>query len=292
MVKVLLSVDFLIELKKQDLKKFGDFEDPDLIASYLFFKELIYKKSTIYLDLPEQEIAYFKNPKLKIDELDGELRDKALIISTFRNSKINSGVDLFNKIKNKNYTNLNKNDIPEFLLLSNENREYCKKIEEETGISCFSIKYNRVPENLRRVQLEKLTDTMDAFFRKINMHTFNSLCIEDPKFIERHNTEENIKNFIEKLFITRLRSFKLDKLYFELRYKNEQISWLEIFKSELSNFNNLNNKVIESVEHNSAEHDRYIITNKHIIILGNSLNQTRKTYFTTYPKWLYYNFFN
>lgn len=294
MVKVLLSVDFLTELNKYASKKLEDFDDANSmeLEDYLFFKELIYNRSIIYLNLSKKQITYYTDPNLQIDDLEPGIKNLAIAFKRLKINIIESGVDLYNELLNKDYNNLNPDNIPEFLILSDASKDNCKDIEKETGIFCFSIKNNKVPDDVKRVELIKLSNTKDALFSKLNNHSVYSIIIEDPAFINRHRTEEDINNLFENLFETRLPTFKLKKFQFQLRYKNEMGNWLEIFRNVLLNFNNINNNVLETIEHNSARHDRYIFTNKHIIILGNSLNQNGRTHFTSFPRWLYYDFLN
>lgn len=286
MVKVLLSSSFLQNIADQGRRNILDFEQgPFDLDSYLFFRNLL-KRSEIYINLKEHEIADCKNPKIDLSRINPELQKIALCLKSLTQVKVESGLDLYNQLRNRDYSFLKEQSLPNFLLLEACDKQMCQLIEAETGVICFSTRYNNVPEHLKRVQLKKIKNTKNAFFSELEVHPFNQISIEDPQLINRLESKKDIDFVTANLFLERAKKFRAGSINFELRYKNEKKEWITLVETSLKRYHN-----VRSFFKNDAKHDRYVVTNNYIMIIGNSLNQASETHLTIFPKWLYSSFF-
>lgn len=264
------------------------------IESFLFFKDIIRGNKTIlHIDISEEELLRLKaNSRLEEDE-----KNISKFLSTYQNNKVSGTPDLYQKLRNQDH-NVDPHQLPCFLLLDDVSEEICKKIETGFGINCFSLKRMKVPMHFRSVTLKSLSDTKSALFSELNKFNYNALEIFDPYFLDNSSVIETCSKNTE--FIARVKKNELGKVQLKINADlidkfplNEFEKRTALFDSHVKNHNTYNRDCSIEVEFTKkAKHDRFIISNTNINIIGNSLNMSSKTFINIFPKVIYsdYNF--
>jgi len=293
MVTILASRDFIEKIfYHYHSYTISDFEADNQIdiESYLFFNDIIKgNKTNLHIDLSEDEITRLK-AKIEITE-DEERISKFL--STYHNNKIIGAPDLYEKLRNQDY-NVDPHQLPCFLLLGTVSEEICTKIEAGFGINCFSLKRMKVPLHYRTVTLNSLTDTKSSLFNELNKFNYNAMEIFDPYFLTNSSVNDGCKKNTE--FINRIKKNKLSKSFVKInadKFPHDYEKRMHIFVTHVEKYNASNKDSFIDVEFTTnAKHDRSIISNTNINIIGNSLNMNSKTFINIFPKVIYsdYNF--
>ncbi|MBK8329318.1 MAG: hypothetical protein IPL09_07580 [Bacteroidetes bacterium] len=297
MVTVLASRDFIEKIfYHYNLYAESDFESDHQIdiESYLFFKDIIKgNKTNLQIDISDNELLRLK-AKVGVNEEDNRI---SKFLSTFQNNKIAGAAELYQKLRNQDH-NVDPKQLPCFLLLDEVSEEICTKIEANFGINCFSLKRMKVPLHYRSVTLNSLTDTKSSLFSELNKFNYNNLEIFDPYFLANSSVTDDCNKNTE--FISRVRKNKLSEMLLKINTDlidkfpvNEFEKRKDIFEKHLLNYKAVNKDSSLQVEFTKkAKHDRYIISNTNINIIGNSLNMNSKTFINIFPKVIYsdYNF--
>jgi hypothetical protein len=297
-LKVYTSKSFLLKLEEFKLRTVGDFgsgSDSGIdIESFLFFKTIIYQKAAqITTDITEEELISLK--ETPADRIAGHEKEPLIrYLKAYKNNTIKSDNGMILKLRNRE--SISHNELPHYLFLGDiAGREICEEVEKHYGISCFSTKRLTVPENIRKVCLHKLKNTRKALYDKLNETSFNNIHINDPYFFNAAFSQEKRNEIIQNL-LKRDNSYNADlksKLTttLENRSEKELNDWGKKFGDELKSAQrNATFLVAQASQNDGTRHDRYVFTNRHINILGNSFFSNSTTHYTTYPIGIYGEF--
>lgn len=298
-LRVYASKDFLVKLLSYDLYTIQDFNESSEIdiESYLFFKTILYKKaSRIHVNLSDDLIGQYKqlNHHNSVDPIH---QDICKLIFTKRDKTFVCDNGLIDKIKARVEV-LPSNELPHYLFLGDVSDEICRAVEKQYGIVCFSSKKLNVPPKIRNVELCLLGNTKQFLYHKLKEASFNTIHVNDPYFFKNALVVEKRNDVIDNL-IKKDNDYKTDvkviiatTLKESGKLESDFKSWGKQFESELNSQQNnstLNFSLGKSSD--GSSHDRYVFTNKHINILGNSFFQSSETHFTSYPIGIYHSIF-
>jgi hypothetical protein len=290
-LKIYTSKSFLLKLEEFRIRSMDEFGSDIDIESYLFFKTIIYLKSAqIITDVSEDVLYNLK--ETPTDVITGHENESLIrYIKAIKNNTIKSDKGLILKLRNRE--KVSYDELPHYLFLDDiVGEEMCKDIERHYGISCFSTKRLKVPENIRKVCLHKLENTRESLYKKLNEMSYNSIHINDPFFFKNAFGKENRLEVIQNLL-------KRDKNYsaefkakltttLESRSEKELNEWSKMFEVDLQQAQrNVSFSVAHANRHDGTHHDRYVFTNRHINILGTSFFSNSQTHFTTFPIGIY-----
>jgi hypothetical protein len=152
----------------------------------------------------------------------------------------------------------------------------------------------KVPLHYRTVTLSSLTDTKSSLFNELNKFNYNSMEIFDPYFLTNSSVNDGCKKNTE--FIKRIKKNKLSKSFVKInadKFPHDYEKRMNIFVTHVEKYNASNKDSFIDVEFTTnAKHDRSIISNTNINIIGNSVNKNSKTFLNIFPKVIYsdYNF--
>lgn len=298
-LRVYASKDFLVKLMSYDLYTIQDFNESNEIdiESYLFFKTILYRKvSRIHVNLSDDLIEQYKQPNHH-NSVDPIHQDICKLIFSKRDKTFVCDNGVIDKIKAR-LEALRSNELPHYLFLGEVSDEICRDVEKKYGIVCFSNRVLRVPDKIRNVGLSILGNTKQRLYDKLNETSFNTIHVNDPYFfknalaVEKRNEvignllkkDKNYKTDIKVIIVTTLK--ESGKLEIDFN------SWGKQFESEL-NLQQNNSSLNFSLGNffDGSSHDRYVFTNKHINIIGNSFFQNSETHFTSYPIGIYHSIF-
>lgn len=293
-LKVYTSKNFLLKLEEFKLRTIEEFGQDIDIESYLFFKTIIYQKAPqIITDISEDEICSIK--EMTSEQILGNEKEDLIRLIKPSSYSIKSDNGLIQKLKNKEL--INNEDLPHYLFLGEVSEAICKEIEMQYGIICYSINRLIVDKKIRMVCLERLRNTSQALYDKINEFSLNDIHINDPYFFKKASGAE-IRTEVITRFLKRPTHFKaalkvLVTTALEDRTDKELKEWEKKFNTELNSNQQHSSFLVELGNNNDGtNHDRYIFTNKHINIVGNSFFASKETHYTSYPIGIYGNFFN
>lgn len=274
----------------QDFKESSDVD----IESYLFFDTVLNRKVTkIHIDLNQEKIESYLTKS--IDEIDFEDREIAKIIKSKGGVNVVSDTDLYNKLRQKQTSNIKLDELPSYLFLGDVDESYCKEIEQMFGIHCYSTKRMKVPSEFRIVVLEKLENTNRAIFNKLGRNNFHRITIHDPYFFESKENDDRKATSLVAFSI--LQRYALPQINISVKaslksfdnglYERKR----DLIQAKIKEMNTSNCK-IEFSSSLDAKHDRLICTNREMMIIGNSLFTTSETHFTSYPIGIYHDYFD
>lgn len=299
MVKILASVDFInkIILDFQDFT-ISDFEKSSEIniESYLFFKKIITEnKAHIYLNISEDKIEQYKLSENEIDETE---KDIAFVIKSLRNNKLFSDAKLYESLLHCKVIDIPISDLPCFLLLDNVNEEICKKIELHYGINCFSLKRLKVEDKYRIPVPYEIDNTKEALFNIVNSYNYHTMELFDQFFSTNMST--NIDNDSNTIFLNRIKlcgnkkgSLAIHTSSKILNFTNTEFERRKnIFINHFNSFKNDNNSNLDLQITTEGEHDRFVLTNTTINMIGNSFNKNTPTYINVFPKIIYNDYYS
>jgi hypothetical protein len=293
------------EFKLRTIEEFGSDID---IESYLFFYNIIYcKASCLITDLSNEEIFSYKEMSAE-DCRSHQQKDLIRIVKWKPNVKSDHG--LIQRLAEQK--EVDRDELPHYLLLDESSEKSCKDIESTYGIACYSLKRLFVKENFRTVSLTKLKNTKGDLYHKLSHPAVNSIHINDPYFFinaKKEENEETLSLCLNQL-LKHCRGYKTTlniKLSTVLNpSKNEENkdldfeNWVGLFRKKIvtscnkSSFEavcltkkGLMKKIIDPKE---DRHDRYIFSNRQIVIIGNSFFTNKRTHFTAYPIGIYGEF--
>jgi len=254
----------------------------------ILLEELIFEKSTVYINISSEEIAKLlslKHNKEEYSKCDEDM--KILINYLFRlsNNRIRDcreAIQIFKSQQFDKYRLMQKK--PDFLFLS-DTSEYCKEISEKFGIFCIS---NDIHLDIRNTRVSlKVLDK-----EQINIKDFtyllksNSLIIEDPFILDNDRQGDFIDNLLS--------------IFYPLRYNNPKY-YLTIIYTEDNKTNRLLMK--ETLERKypllqvdfvfapkKKLHDRNIYSNSFWLNCGFGFqkNYQKSTQWESYPLAIYY----
>lgn len=297
-LKVYTSKSFLVKLEELKLRRIDEFDADIDLESYMFFDTVIYRKAPphIFVDLTQEEINSFR--ELSPQETIGNTEEDIIrLIQGRRDKRFYSDEGLILRLRNREV--VKKEELPHYLFLGSVSEDICIEIEKCYGISCYSLNRLKVHESIRKVCLNKLQNTRHALYQKVKESSFNSIHINDPYLFKNAYGAEKRTEVITLL----LKKSKEYKSEFEVnitttlkesgRLENDFNAWGSQFRSELSS-QQANSSFSFSLGKSSdgSNHDRYIFTNRHIHVIGNSLFKNDPTHHTTFPIGIYCNFFD
>lgn len=296
-LKVYTAKSFLLrleELKFRSLDEFG--VDIDL-ESYMFFNTVIYRKAPphITIDLSNEDISTFREMSSK-DAIGNPQEDLIRLIQGKRDKRFYSDEGLIKKLINKEDVSYEK--LPHYLFLGSVSKDICMQIEQCYGIACYSLNRLKVEKTIREVCLYKLENTRHALYHKLNESSFNSIEINDPYIFKNAYGTEKRKEIITNLlqrsvnYKSEIRVNITTTLKESGRLENDFKLWGEQFQSELlSQQNNSSFTFSLGKSSDGSNHDRYVYTNRHINVVGNSFFKNDQTHYTSFPIGIYCNFF-
>lgn len=299
MVNVLASVAFIqkiiFEYEHYTVSDFNKSKDIDM-ESFIFFKKIITdNKAHLYLNICDDKIEQYKSDPKNVEEHE---KDIAYFISTFRNAKIWSNVELYNNLMHCNEINMPLSELPCFLLLDNVGEDICKKIESNYGINCFSLKRLKVDEIYRVPKPFSIKNTKEGLFEKLNMFNYHTLELYDPYFLTNSSVTEDAGlnfDFLKRIKLNGIKKINVT-IHSDLIQGRFQLGEFEkrkaIFENDIKKLSTEQKCEINLEITKKAKHDRFIFTNTTINMVGNSFNTNAGTYINSFPKIIYSDFYS
>lgn len=297
-LKVYASKSFLLKLEELKLRTIDEFGTDIDLESYLFFETVIYRKAPphIIVDLPQEEINSFR--ELSPQETLGNTNEDLIrLIQAKKDKRFYSDEGLILRLRNKEA--VKKEELPHYLFLGSVSEDICIQIEKCYGIACYSLNRLKVHESIRKVCLNKLQNTRHALYQKVKESSFNSIHINDPYFFKNAFGAEKRTEVISHL-LKKDREYRADfkvsittTLKESGRTESDFNAWGSQFQTELfAQQTNSSFSFSLGKSSDGSNHDRYIFTNKHIHVIGNSLYKNDPTHHTSFPIGIYCNFFD
>lgn len=293
---VFMEVGFLAALCREMQKPYAEITAPR--QNILFLEELIFQRSTVYLDLSEEEtICILQGQPLPDRRYDIALGYLQKLAAT---NRLRSCAQAVASYRAGDYKRVFENSLlPNFLLLA-DTEETCCKIQNETGVVCISTTFTTEDYTVRfgfeQIAKKKTYDIKD-FAAKISQG--NCLVIEDPYFAANHCDKPD---FMEKLLLT-LKGANLKIIPFSIlilvqyfpQHKEalkaaERIQKLKSLARKLSG--ELSGKVRINVESTDQKmHDRHIYSNTYWISCEGGFQEkyNSPTKWNFHPLGLYYS---
>lgn len=291
---VFMEVGFLAALCREMAKPFDEIALPDNIT---FLKELIFKRSTVYVNLTPETIIQIAAADWRDDSaLPPEYKTafpylkKLMADGPFLRSWFPE-VDTYKSADTEAIKRLGVK--PNFLLL-NDSPETCIDLQNKLGVICISGNFKTEEYNIRFgfEPIDRLTSyDVNGFAAKVSQG--NCLVIEDPYFATNHC---RFPDFVPKLLMA-LSGLELETIPFPvlLVVKNDPDKTAEF--ETLTNFANLINQELgDAIRVNvwktrQRMHDRHIYSNTYWISCEGGFQEkyNSPTKWNFHPLGLYYS---